>query len=380
MLILSVALALQTAQPAPPRWDAALRWTVGAADSGPVFAAILSAAVDRSGTAYVLDSVDPFVHEISAAGRLVRSFGALGDGPGEFRQPRRLGWAGERLVVADGAHDRITLLDRRGRAGGTTSLTAKPAPPASGLRALARAPDGAQLAMGVSADADRAKGLVSHTPLFRTTADGTAITHTVARVVTRRQTMFLPLRVNGLAGKGWFRQPFGDDAVWDVAPDGAGVVIVDRAAAAGPLATHFTVVRLSPVGDTIFSTRVPYTPRALDDATLAHWLDPKRYAPANKSVRVEIDPGEIRRALYRPRYFPPAESVGVGRNGWVWVQRTSSVADKTTELLVLSERGAVLGRVTVPSGERFLQATDSLLWTTGRGADDEPTLSLYRFK
>ena len=380
MLALSVALALQAVQPTPPRWDAALRWTVGAADSGPAFAAILSAAVDQSGTAYVLDSVDPFVHEISAAGRLDRSFGALGDGPGEFRQPRRLGWAGDRLVVADGVHDRLTLLDRRGRAGGTTTLTAKPAPPALGLRPLARAPDGAHLAMGTSADADRAAGRVSHTPLVRTTADGTAITHTIARVVTRRQTMSLPVRVNGSEGRASGRQPFGDSPVWDVAPDGAGVVIVDRAASLSPLTTHFTVVRLSPLGDTLFATRAPYTPRALDDATLAHWLDPKRYAPANKSLRVEIDPGEIRRALYRPRYFPPVESVGIGRNGWVWVQRTSSVADKTTELLVLSERGAVLGRVTVPNGERFLQATDSLLWTTGRGADDEPTLSLYRFK
>ena len=81
MYAICLALALQTAQPAPPQWDAALRWTVGAADPGPVFAAILSAAVDQSGTAYVLDSVDPFVHEISASGRLVRSFGALGDGP-----------------------------------------------------------------------------------------------------------------------------------------------------------------------------------------------------------------------------------------------------------------------------------------------------------
>jgi hypothetical protein len=277
-------------------------------------------------------------------------------------------------------HDRLTLLDRRGRAGGTTTLTAKPVPPASGLRALARAPDGAQLAMGVSADADRAAGLVSHTPLVRTTADGTAITHTIARVATRRQTMSLPLRVNGSAGKGWFRQPFGDDPVWEVAPDGASVVIVDRAAASSPRATHFTVVRLSPLGDTLFATRVPYTPRALDDATAAHWLDPKRYAPANKSLRVEVDPGEIRRALYRPRYFPPVESVGVGRNGWVWVQRASSVADRATELLVLSERGAVLGRVRVPNGEHFLQATDSLVWTTGRAADDQPTLSLYRFK
>ena len=283
-------------------------------------------------------------------------------------------------MVADALHDRITLLDRRGRAAGTTSLTARAAPPLTGLRPLARAPDGAQVVMGVAPNADRDAGRVTHTPLFRTTADGTAITHTIVRVLTRRQTMSLPLRVNGLAGKGWFRQPFGDDAVWDVAPDGAGVVIVDRPAAASPLATHFTVVRLSPLGDTLFATRVPYTPRARDDATAAHWLDPKRYAPANKSLRVEIDPGEIRRALYRPRYFPPAESVGVGRNGWVWVQRTSSVADKTTELLVLSERGGLLGRVAVPNGERFLQATDSLLWTTGRGADDEPVLSLYRFR
>lgn len=142
----------------------------------------------------------------------------------------------------------------------------------------------------------------------------------------------------------------------------------------------FTVVRLSSLGDTLFATRMPYTPRALDRATAAYWLDPERDAPANKALRVEIDAGEIRRAMYRPRYFPPVESVGIGRNGWVWVQRTSSVADRTTELVVLSERGALVGRVTVPNGERFLQATDALLWTTGRGAADEPTLSLYRFK
>lgn len=76
---------------------------------------VVALIADEQGSVYVADRGRKQIAVFDSAGRLVRTIGRSGQGPGEFRSLTDLAWLGDTLVVADLTQRRITLFSRDGR-------------------------------------------------------------------------------------------------------------------------------------------------------------------------------------------------------------------------------------------------------------------------
>ena len=87
------------------------------AHGGPPFNRPTNLAVAPNGDLYVTDGYgNARVHQFRADGRLIRSWGTPGGGPGEFRVPHGICvLADGRVLVADRENDRIQMFDSEGR-------------------------------------------------------------------------------------------------------------------------------------------------------------------------------------------------------------------------------------------------------------------------
>ena len=83
--------------------------TIGALEGSDceIFGSIRDAVLDRDGRAIVLDGISQRVGVFDANGRCLYTLGREGEGPGEFRDARRLELAGEDLLVLDPANGRM---------------------------------------------------------------------------------------------------------------------------------------------------------------------------------------------------------------------------------------------------------------------------------
>ncbi len=78
------------------------QWTVGDdPDAGAQFYIVWEAARHHSGEFLVIDAGNDRVVVLDESGRLVRSFGRAGDGPGEFSRPTGLALRGDTVLVGD---------------------------------------------------------------------------------------------------------------------------------------------------------------------------------------------------------------------------------------------------------------------------------------
>lgn len=84
---LTVVENLRRAGDRAPRWSLVPEATVGAPEGAAAFGRVSSVDLDREGRLHVLDRLSGTVTVWDTAGRRLRSFGGLGDGPGEFRSP-----------------------------------------------------------------------------------------------------------------------------------------------------------------------------------------------------------------------------------------------------------------------------------------------------
>ena len=105
------------AQDRPLAWDFEEIYRVGGLDV-PEWAQFTRSgdlAFDGAGNLYVLDEAARHVVKIGPDGRLVRTIGRAGEGPGEFGSPRRLVvWQDGSIAVTDGRRTAIQLFDADG--------------------------------------------------------------------------------------------------------------------------------------------------------------------------------------------------------------------------------------------------------------------------
>ena len=102
-------------QPSDTGYDGVAYATI--ARAGPPFNRPTNLAVAPNGDLYVADGYgNARIHQFSGAGALIRSWGAPGGGPGEFRIPHGICVLPDgRVLAADRENDRIQLFDLRGR-------------------------------------------------------------------------------------------------------------------------------------------------------------------------------------------------------------------------------------------------------------------------
>jgi len=107
----------------PGRWGTGDGWALtrvamlgsNPSDTVAQFAQIWDFTVDELGRIYVLDREDESISVFTVEGRLVRSIGRAGQGPGELRGPTGLAWDPEgRLWVANVGNARFEVFDTTG--------------------------------------------------------------------------------------------------------------------------------------------------------------------------------------------------------------------------------------------------------------------------
>jgi len=121
MLCLAFPLAAQqvvrmTAADQPLRREARTLFTVGVADGGPqAFGYVADVGFDGAENLYVLDRLNARVVVFDSTGRLIRTMGRQGGGPGEFSAPQQMAVtpAGE-VIVSDVGRRALAIFNRDG--------------------------------------------------------------------------------------------------------------------------------------------------------------------------------------------------------------------------------------------------------------------------
>lgn len=359
-----------TSEAAFARWEAgAPDVRIGSIEGETVLGRVLGVAIGPDQGVYVLDGQEAAVRVFDETGRPLRTVGRKGGGPGEFATPRRMGFLGDTLWVWDAGQSRVTLFEADGR-----PLTTLPVPRAEGLRA------GEGQRFGVLASGGRAvigtgplSPLLASTdrlPLMVMDRDGGSATDTIAALDQDHATaVFITL-----AGGGTWRpsgetpglppqdqiasievaaQAFSDASIWDLAPSGEAVVLVDRNAAEAAADHAFGLTRVRLSGDTVFSVRKPYTPIPIP-AVITDSIVARYTRSFNEAV--------VRDVIFLPPFYPPVDAVVVARDGRTWLGREAAVGATVQRWEVFDEDGQPLAALDLPAGLTVHDAADDTVW------------------
>lgn len=255
------------------------------------------------------------VHVFDGDGNFQRAIGR-GGGPGEFSQPGGLGFLGDTLWVVDMPVGRIHLF----LADGTFLETLTIVSPAIGehyfgLTPLALMADGSLISQPGMAAHLLARGVETRVPLFRSDRSLQRL-DTLALISMAHQT----LEIRHAAGATYTQQPIADHDLHAVYPDGSGLVVIERAAPSDPESALFRVTRIQPTGDTTYSRTFDYEPVRLTERlvdSLVAELRRRLRGPA------PIDEAAIRESLHLPTFLSPVEALVAGRDGTIWLKRSS---------------------------------------------------------
>lgn len=369
--VVLAGLALGAAGPLAAQsagWGTRLELRIGSADGDhDALSRVSDVAVGRDGSIYVALPQERVVRVFSAAGRFVRDIGRGGDGPGDFRSPDKLGWKGDSLWVSDHQLTRTSLFDRGGRFGSSCTFvwSSRSRIPLTYIPWQLLA-DGSVLGGKVRVPQPYSESSPVLLAEVRFTRSGRPI-DTVAVLAATHAGLVVE---RGRAPPIIAAQPFRDDPLLAVSPDGSGIVIVNRDAATRRVGDAFVVTRLGPAGDTVFTRVYRYTARPLPVSEVATTLEDLARGMRRVSRDRDLST-RIRRAMYVPRFRTPIEEVVAGRDGTIWLRRESSglTARRWT---VLDARGNLLRTVEVPVGTRVLQAEAGRLWGVQEDADGIP--------
>lgn len=342
---------------------------IGSIEGETALGRVYGVAIGPDRGVYVLDGQAAAVRVFDETGRPFRTVGRKGGGPGEFATPRRMGFLSDTLWVWDARQRRVTLFEPDG-----TLIATLPVPRAEGLRAgegqgLGALASGGRALIGtrplspLMASTDRLPLLVidreggsgtdTIAPLDQNHA--TAVFITLAGGVTWRpsgQSAGLP-PADQIQSVEIAAQPFSDISIWDLAPSGDAVVLIDRNAAEipGDHAYGLTRVRLS--GDTAFSVRRPYTPipipAVVTDSIVARYT---------RSFGEAV----VRDVIFLPPFYPPVDAVVVARDGTTWLGREAVVGDSTQRWEVFDTAGRPVAALDLPAGLTVYDAADDAVW------------------
>lgn len=294
-----------------------------------------------------------------STGTLIRSMGRQGRGPGEFTMLGMIGSVGDSIWGVDLMSSQVSLFDRSGRV--AHAWRVEPPGFAAFNQPAALFSDGT----AVLPVFRRESPLVSRHVVFRTRWDG-SILDTLVHIPTR--TTELPL--DGANGLVQTSQPFGDDPLYGISPDGRFIAVVDVAVEeVGPDSVRITLQQSDqrPVyRRTIPWAHEPLTPGLIDSTVRAK---------ATQLRLRRIPASAIRARLYTPSHASPVSALLVGTDGSVWLK----AARKSDQFdwLVVDRRGALVASVTMPSNSRVL-TLDRGVWGIETDANGLPIVVRWR--
>jgi len=387
-------------------------WTLEQTFTLPGEAGALSVAaldLDRDGRIYLAHFPLPHVSVYSRTGRLERTIGRAGQGPGEFNfVVRDLGWRGDTLWVADVG--RVHFFQRDGRSLGAVQFRTSLGYEHSAFQPWFPLADGTFLASRAFTNVG-AEG-----PPFevRATQQGTIPTRRFGR-----DGAIAGVIVHAPWGERYVRIDREDGSVThrvhplytylnttnthpDGVPthDGASLLLVDgvRANAAGGT---FDLLRIGLAGDTLLRRSVAYGPHPVTETQqtvlrdwFANWVGGDYNSPLVAPVRADVAErrrSEARAAFTLPPFHPPVRQVVAGHDGSIWLLRELRFDARGERLdrweaygtdgdfLGFLEVGEGTGSGFLPWAPRLgvLRATLDEIWGTTREPDG--TLRVRRF-
>jgi hypothetical protein len=293
----------------------------------------------------------------------------------DIRWVTRMGWSGSTLWVADPGFNQLALIDRNGKI--TKSLEypswVRPAwadrrkfPVFADVEPFALYSDGTWLVRP-----SRERSLVS-TPdydksvgyLMRIAENGSVL-KVIARIP--RDERRIDVRFNNSSLPAIY-PPL---TLWDVAADGAHIVVV-ATSLSGPDSATYRVTALGAQGDTVFNRRFPFTPAPMSKQS----VDSVR-ARLNRSLGARSGP-DLSESMVKqlPWAYPPIEQVIVGRDQTTWIGLRATSSDRTW--IALDAAGTPSGLVTLPRDFLLRAADREHVW--GFERDGDRVVALVRYK
>ncbi len=333
------------------------------------FGRITTAAIDATNRIYVVDALAQNARVFSPGGRLERTIGRRGKGPGEFEGVSRLGFTNDRLWVSDGALNRVVFFTLDGRPDSTSVLRFVPPPGFGGSAPAAVTRDGNFIFVPAVDAARMVAGRRLQLPVLRMRAAGmldTLYSVEIANVGISVETPRGPVIAS---------RPLVDRPQQGIEVNGNLFAIAD----AGPVTRGSSPrVRLTTRdgNGTILGQRdVPYEPQPVARA----WRDSvvNRFAmvAAPDPQGQQLMRSRFADAFDIPATFPPVERVLMGSDRTVWVKLAGP--GSTATWLIFDDRARPLGRVNFPRGLNLVYARRSDVLGVGTGPDDEPIIIRY---
>jgi hypothetical protein len=344
---------------------------------------VLDLTVSPSHGVFLSDRSLPFVLQLDSTGALRQILGREGRGPGEFVRPASMGWRGDSLWVEDWGLMRVTLFDTVGAGFSSFSVLFPQRPSAFGRRRYASGnaqpvallPDGDLLVY--QAPNQPETGRPASMAILRVSRD-----YVLRDTVSYGVTPHLAMSFLFAQGSAMLSQPFSDDPLFRVSPDGRWFARVDRLA--GERETGSYRVTLKEYGSRVVYQRdFRYSGLPLTDDTVETYIRNTLHPDAFPGqVRAPITRDSLESQLFRPRYYPPVADARVGRDGVVWLRVVAGgtgadLRQGEAEWVALSQHGFELYRVVTPSRLRVYSADRRSLWGVEYDDDGIPAVRHY---
>lgn len=302
--------------------------------------------------------------------------GGLGEGPGEFTSPVRMGLVGDTLWIRNLSPPRIVLFDGSGSHIATESVALPPPYPtmigAQGLSGYLEGnrawvePDGPPLALSEGVDPVAVLEI------------GTRSTGGVHR------DTILTWRSNRGRMRGLPFDPIPEPPFYSVAPDGSGLVLAEWNDEA-PTRLLLRVVDAN--GEDRWRDELVVDPmlvgqserdsiidearrqvRVLRENLLAHGLSPAGMPDVPSVAEAEAD-------LYLPDARPPIRSIRAGIDGTIWLELSND-----SQWLIVDPDSGALGTVTLPTAAILGQGSRNSVWYSEVDDDGVPWVVRARFE
>jgi hypothetical protein len=375
------ASACSEAEPAPatiaeaPLWAAEVDLRIGSFDDSVTMLTMPFAILGgERGLFYVSQPQDGNIRIHEADGRLVKTFGKAGEGPGEFGMPGFMGWIGgakDTLWVSDFRLPRVSWFLADGTFVRTTQITTEPYKEVMRMQVQSVLADGTALGRPSYPSQMLADGSITSIPILHFPLAGGS-----AEPAAETEALHGQLSISLGDGTSYSNQPFGDDALTTTSGSHERVFIVDRRAATSATDARFRLTVITPAGDTVLSRDYPYEalqiPQAERDSVLAAAIDRVAgFASRVGASRADAE-SEVKKHLFLPDFRPPFQSMTAASDGSIWLQWTRVPGDTENHWLGIDADGDLIAKLDLPMKTRLIDVERSTAWAVETDALDIP--------
>ena len=318
------------------------------------------------GSVVVAEPREQRLRHFGADGSVRGTFGRSGAGPGEYRSIGGIGQLGDSIWVRDLALRRTTWLSLDGRVLGSPRWDLdENARPGTGFVPTGYLRSGAAWGVPTASPATVAdESLPRRIELL--SSSGAERLGTLAIVPSQHERYRLQDGPSFIFGT----QPFADAPL--VVGSGATdrILIVDRRSVHAA-ARAIPVTAISRGGDTLWTTRVPYVPRAI-----ARTVRDSVVRRVHRLVaRDGATEAQVRALLHLPAHYPPVTDAFEDADGRLWLRREDNGPRVTYQRL--SAAGRLDLELTVPSSLRVRAARGEKVWVISADEDGVPSIERY---